>query len=76
MLRILATICQSQYANTMKSKQNDLITWVDEIHSGIYMMMVSISPSYFSYLLTHDEGLYEHPYKLRQPTSNSSRELL
>lgn len=44
MLRVLATIRQSQYANTMKNEQNDLITWVGEIHSGIYATLVSISP--------------------------------
>ena len=44
MLRVLATIRQSQYANTMKSEQNDLITWVGEIHSGMYATLVSIFP--------------------------------
>jgi hypothetical protein len=76
MLRVLATIRQSQYANTMKSEQNDLITWVGEIQSGIYATLVSISPGCISYPLTHYEGLYEHLNKLRQPTSDSSRELL
>ncbi|EDR00386.1 uncharacterized protein LACBIDRAFT_144731, partial [Laccaria bicolor S238N-H82] len=41
MLRVLATIRQSEYANTMKSEQNDLITWVGEIHSGIYATLDS-----------------------------------
>lgn len=41
MLRVLATIRQSQYANTMKNEQNDLITWVGEIHSGIYATLDS-----------------------------------
>ncbi|KAF8808899.1 Six-hairpin glycosidase [Phlegmacium glaucopus] len=36
MLRVLATIRQSEYANTFKTEQNDLSNWVREIHSGIY----------------------------------------
>lgn len=40
-LRVLATIRQSPYANTMKSEQNDLITWVEEIHSGMYATLDS-----------------------------------
>jgi len=36
MLRVLRTIANSQYANTMKSEQTDLANWVGEIHNGIY----------------------------------------
>ncbi|KII90447.1 hypothetical protein PLICRDRAFT_38994 [Plicaturopsis crispa FD-325 SS-3] len=36
MLRVLATIQNSQYANTLKSQQKDLANWVQEIHDGIY----------------------------------------
>ncbi|EPQ53342.1 hypothetical protein GLOTRDRAFT_117313 [Gloeophyllum trabeum ATCC 11539] len=36
MLRVLRTIAQSQYANTMKHEQIDLANWVGEIHGGMY----------------------------------------
>ncbi|CAA7263839.1 unnamed protein product [Cyclocybe aegerita] len=36
MLRVLATIRQSEYANTFRNEQRDLGNWVREIHSSIY----------------------------------------
>lgn len=36
MLRVLGTIQNSQYANSMKSEQNDLAKWVTEIQDGMY----------------------------------------
>jgi len=36
MLRVLATIRQSEFANTFTSEQSDIATWIQEIHSGIY----------------------------------------
>ncbi|KAF8152554.1 Six-hairpin glycosidase-like protein [Crassisporium funariophilum] len=36
MLRVLATMKRSEYANTFKNEQNDLANWVREIHSGMY----------------------------------------
>ncbi|KAF8885564.1 Six-hairpin glycosidase-like protein [Gymnopilus junonius] len=36
MLRVLATMRQSEYANTFKNEQKDLSTWVQEIHAGVY----------------------------------------
>jgi rhamnogalacturonyl hydrolase YesR len=36
MLRVLATMRQSEYANTFKSEQTDLANWVEEIHTAIY----------------------------------------
>jgi len=36
MLRVLATIRQSEFANTLKPEQNNLSAWVQEIHVGIY----------------------------------------
>ncbi|KAI0740138.1 Six-hairpin glycosidase-like protein [Earliella scabrosa] len=36
MLRVLGTIQHSQYADSMRDQANDLISWVDEIHNGIY----------------------------------------
>ncbi|KZT20057.1 hypothetical protein NEOLEDRAFT_1036442, partial [Neolentinus lepideus HHB14362 ss-1] len=41
MLCILRTITNSQYANTMKSEQTDLVNWVGEIHNGIYLHLQS-----------------------------------
>ncbi|TFK52313.1 hypothetical protein OE88DRAFT_1657509 [Heliocybe sulcata] len=36
MLRVLATIQHSDYADAMKSEQSDLATWVEEIHTAMY----------------------------------------
>ncbi|KIM37396.1 hypothetical protein M413DRAFT_30868 [Hebeloma cylindrosporum] len=36
MLRVLATIRESEYANTFKDEQSDLADWVQEIHTAIY----------------------------------------
>ncbi|EPQ50968.1 hypothetical protein GLOTRDRAFT_141133 [Gloeophyllum trabeum ATCC 11539] len=36
MLRVLATIQHSEYADALKSEQADLANWVSEIHDGIY----------------------------------------
>lgn len=41
MLRVLATMRQSEYANTFKNEQKDLATWVQEIHTGVYKHLVS-----------------------------------
>ncbi len=41
MLRVLGTIKNSQYANTMKNEQTDLTNWVKEIHNAMYMHIVS-----------------------------------
>ncbi|KZT64678.1 Six-hairpin glycosidase [Daedalea quercina L-15889] len=35
-LRVLATIKRSQYADSMASELNDLLNWVVEIHDGMY----------------------------------------
>ncbi|KAF9552861.1 Six-hairpin glycosidase [Agrocybe pediades] len=35
-LRVLATMRNSEYSNTFKNEQNDLASWVREIHAGIY----------------------------------------
>lgn len=36
MIRVLGTIQRSPYANSLKSQQNDLANWVDEIHGAMY----------------------------------------
>ncbi|KAF8880203.1 hypothetical protein BD779DRAFT_1549959 [Infundibulicybe gibba] len=36
MLRVLATMRNSEYANTFKNEQKDLAAWVKEIHTGMY----------------------------------------
>ena len=41
MLRVLGTIQNSQYANAMKGEVKDLRRWVDEIHDGMFLYMVS-----------------------------------
>jgi len=41
MLRVLGTIQNSQYAESMKNEQNDLTNWVKEIHTGMYDVLVS-----------------------------------
>lgn len=46
MLRVLATIQHSEYANTMKNEQKDLANWVKEIHVAMYSNLVRyLSPS-------------------------------
>ena len=40
MLRVLGTIQNSEYANTLKSEQSDLMSWVKEIHTGMYSFLV------------------------------------
>lgn len=44
MLRVLGTIQNSEYANTMKNEQKDLAAWVMEIHAGMYQHLVSRAP--------------------------------
>jgi len=39
MLRVLATIRNSQYANTMKNQQKDLANWVKELHDGMFALL-------------------------------------
>ncbi|KAG1824531.1 Six-hairpin glycosidase-like protein [Suillus subaureus] len=36
MIRVLGTIQRSPYANSLKSQQNDLARWADEIHGAMY----------------------------------------
>ena len=43
MLRVLATMRQSEYANTFKNEQKDLSSWVQEIHAGVYKHLVSVT---------------------------------
>ena len=50
MLRVLATIKNSQFANSMKGEMNDLGNWVTEIHNGMYSLMVRLSVSFSSRL--------------------------
>ncbi|TFK62615.1 hypothetical protein BDN72DRAFT_848456 [Pluteus cervinus] len=39
MLRVLATIQNSEFANTFKNEQGDLISWVHEIHTAMYAQL-------------------------------------
>jgi len=39
-LRVLATIRESEYANTFKHEQGDLGKWVRETHSAVYQHLV------------------------------------
>ncbi|KAH0835728.1 Six-hairpin glycosidase-like protein [Lanmaoa asiatica] len=36
MIRVLGTIQRSQYADSLKQQQEDLASWVQEIHDGMY----------------------------------------
>ncbi|KAF8063618.1 Six-hairpin glycosidase-like protein [Lyophyllum atratum] len=49
MLRVLGTIQNSQYANTLKNEQNDLATWIKEIHGGMYPHLDSQSSLFPNY---------------------------
>jgi len=39
MLRVLATIRNSQYSNTFKSQQQDLANWIQEVHTGMFALL-------------------------------------
>ena len=41
MLRVLATIKNSQYASSLESQQSDLADWVIEIQNAMYSRLVS-----------------------------------
>lgn len=41
MLRVLAIISGSQYSHLMKNEMKDLKNWVNEIHDGMYLNIVS-----------------------------------
>src|ERR1700733_10044121 len=41
MLRVLATIRNSQFNSSMTSEQTDLINWINEIHTAMYENLVS-----------------------------------
>ena len=43
MLRVLATIKNSQYASLMESQQSDLANWVIEIQNAMYSYLVSLT---------------------------------
>ncbi|KAL0566045.1 hypothetical protein V5O48_015972 [Marasmius crinis-equi] len=40
MIRVLATIQNSQYADDFKDEQGDLENWISEIHGGIYQHVI------------------------------------
>lgn len=42
-LRVLATMQNSQYKNTFKNEINALKDWVNEIHDGMYTYLVRFS---------------------------------
>ena len=42
MLRVLGTIKNSQYANSMKGEQKDLTNWVKEIQDAMYARIVRL----------------------------------
>lgn len=41
MVRVLATIQNSQYDGKFKSQKKSLTTWANEIHQGYYSLVVS-----------------------------------
>ncbi len=43
MLRVYATIKQSEYANTFKYELQDIANWVQEIHAGVYPHLVCLT---------------------------------
>jgi len=55
MLRVLGTIQNSEYASTLHSEQNDLVSWIKEIHTGMYSFIdsnTSLFPNYPSQPVT------------------------
>lgn len=42
MLRVLATIRNSPFAQRMKDQQGDLTDWIEEIHDGMYAVLVRL----------------------------------
>jgi hypothetical protein len=60
MLRVLGTIQNSRYTNTFKSQQNDLASWVGEIHAAMYPFLVK-HPSHVDITqLTYTHAGLEH----------------
>ncbi|KDR71838.1 hypothetical protein GALMADRAFT_74638 [Galerina marginata CBS 339.88] len=61
MLRVIATIKHSEYANTFKNEQNDLTSWVKEIHAAIYPHLdnTNIFTNYAGQPLTADGNFYD-----------------
>jgi len=45
-LRVIATMRQSEYSNTFKNEQKDLGNWVKEIHSSMYKHLVRPYPEF------------------------------
>jgi len=76
MLRVLATIRESEYANTFKSEQGDLGKWVEEIHAAVYPHLVCKIIRYL-HLVTNDlSGHHECVHQLRRPARLCVGELL
>ncbi|KAG6848236.1 hypothetical protein H0H93_002035 [Arthromyces matolae] len=49
MLRVLGTYQNSQFSNTLKSQQNDLASWVLEIHAAMYPHLDSTTNLFTNY---------------------------
>jgi len=42
MIRVLGTIKGSEYADSFQSQQTNLTNWVQEIHGGMYPLLVRL----------------------------------
>ncbi len=49
MLRVHATIAHSEFANTFKGEQRDLIKWVSEIQDAMYLLLDGSSSLFHNY---------------------------
>ena len=74
MLRVLGTIQNSEYANTLKNEQNDLAAWVKEIHNGMYPFLASTHLTSTANPFTHashqDTNTSPFPNYVSQPISS------
>src|SRR5258708_28087265 len=74
MLRVYATIKNSEYAPSLKSELRDIASWVQEIHEGMYDRLVGCLPCPIVH--DFDEQIYSKDstgifanYAERSPTS-------
>lgn len=71
MLRVLGTIKNSEYANVLKNQQNDLASWIKEIHTGIYPFLVR-NHLYYSQIIYLHWSIIRTQTRAFSPTTRHS----
>jgi hypothetical protein len=59
MLRVLGTIQNSEFADTLQTEQNKLTSWIKEIHAGMYPFLVSYHTAFLCILFTPRSALQD-----------------